>query len=294
MSPRVAAVPRESAARTRHRFDQPSVTFLASRSAVRPPIGRGTVYIVGAGPGDPGLLTLRAAEILAAATAVYHDHLVSDGVLARCAAARLINVGKIGHGPQTAQRDIEARLIGAALDDQVVVRLKGGDPFIFGRGAEEALALRAANVPFEIVPGVSSALAVPAAAGIPLTARGVATSIAIVTGHSLAGAPAPIPIADTIVILMGVANAAAIRDQLLATGLAPHTPAAAIEWGTCEHQRVVSGTLAALPEEVAANHIAAPAILVVGEVVALRDKLTTREGGCRAVPAGEHACSPEA
>jgi uroporphyrin-III C-methyltransferase len=252
----------------------------------------GTAYLVGAGPGDPGLLTVRATEVLERATVVYHDHLVSDGVLARCnPAAQIVNVGKIGHGPQTAQGDIETRLIAAARAGHVVVRLKGGDPFIFGRGAEEALALRAADVPFEVVPGVSSALAVPAAAGIPLTARGSARSIAIVTGHSLAGAPAPIPLADTIVILMGVANAADIRDQLLATGLAPQTPAAAIEWGTCNRERVVSSTLAELPREVAANHIGAPAILVIGEVVALRDRLIDDDVARRALAAAAHRCS---
>lgn len=259
--------------------------FLASLPPVRHLTSPGTVYIVGAGPGDPGLLTLRAAAVLADATEVYHDHLVSAGVLERCgAAARLINVGKVGHGPHTAQHEIEARLVAAARDGHVVVRLKGGDPFMFGRGAEEALALRDAAVPFEIVPGVSSALAVPAAAGIPLTARGIATSIAIVTGHSLAGGPAPIPIADTIVILMGVSNAASIRDQLLAIGLAPDTPAAAIEWGTYARQRVVSSTLAALPRDVEVNRIAAPAVLVIGEVVALRARLIASDSECRAIP----------
>jgi uroporphyrin-III C-methyltransferase len=234
----------------------------------------GTVYLVGAGPGDPELLTLRAAELIAGATEIYHDHLVSDGVLARCAAgARLIDVGKIGHGPQTLQGEIEAHLIASARTGHRVVRLKGGDPLIFGRGAEEALALRAAGVPFEIVPGVSSALAVPACAGIPLTARGLASSVAIVTGHSMRGAPAPIPIADTIVVLMGIANAASIRDQLIATGLSPETPAAAIEWGTYERQRVAASTLRDLPDEIARGGLAAPAVLVIGEVVQLRDQL---------------------
>jgi uroporphyrin-III C-methyltransferase len=234
----------------------------------------GTVYLVGAGPGDPGLLTVRAAELLAGASVIYYDYLVSDDVLARCnPRARLVNVGKVGHGPQTAQETIESQLVAAARAGHKVVRLKGGDPLLFGRGAEEALALCAAGIPFEIVPGVSSALAAPAYAGIPVTARGYAASVAIVTGHSTAGTPAAIPAADTIVVLMGVANAAAIRDQLLTTGRAPETPAAVIEWGTCQTQRVVTGTLGTLPDLIAREALCAPSILVIGEVVRLRDLL---------------------
>ena len=235
------------------------------------------MYLVGAGPGDPGLLTLRAAALLESATEVYYDHLVSDDVLARCGPhARLVNVGKIGHGAATAQRHIEDQLVAAAKAGHRVVRLKGGDPLLFGRGAEEAMALEAAGVPFEIVPGVSSALAVPAYAGIPVTARGYAASVAIVTGHSMAGGPASIPLADTIVVLMGVANAAMIRDQLLATGLAAATPAAVVEWGTCARQRVLISTLCDLPATIADAGIGAPAIIVIGEVVRLRDRLSRR------------------
>ena len=242
-------------------------------SCANPPHG-GTVYLVGAGPGDPGLLTMRASELLAGASVVFHDYLVSAGVLARCSPeARLVNVGKVGHGPQTAQRSIERQLVASARAGHRVVRLKGGDPLLFGRGAEEALALAAAGIPFEIVPGVSSALAAPAYAGIPVTARGYATSVAIVTGHSTAGTPAAIPAADTIVVLLGIANAAAIRDQLLATGRAPQTPVAIIEWGTCEAQRVVTCTLETLPDLIANEHLGAPSILVIGEVVRLRDRL---------------------
>ena len=199
-----------------------------------------------------------------------------------------MNVGKVGHGPQTAQGAIEALLIDAASAGEIVVRLKGGDPLLFGRGAEEALALAAAGIPFEIVPGVSSALAVPAAAGIPVTARGIATSVAIVTGHSLAGGPAPIPQADTIVVLMGVASAAAIRDQLIATGVAADTPAAAIEWGTCPAQRIVTGSLADLPERIAREQLGAPAILVIGQVVGLRDRLVERAEAAMPLAAWQH------
>jgi uroporphyrin-III C-methyltransferase len=249
---------------------------LQARSAVTT-ASSGTVYLVGAGPGDPGLLTLRGAELLAAATAVYYDYLVGAGILARCnPAARLVNVGKVGHGPQTAQHDIERQLIDAARAGHTVVRLKGGDPFVFGRGAEEALALAAAGVPFEIVPGVSSSLAVPAYAGIPVTARGVAASVAIVTGHSVAGGPAAIPTADTLVVLMGLANAAAIRDQLVATGHDPATPAAVVQWGTCDRERVVVTTLDELPAAIAREGLSAPATIVIGEVVRLRERLAWR------------------
>ena len=237
----------------------------------------GVVYLVGAGPGDPRLLTVRAAELLADATTVFHDYLVSGEILARCnPSACLVDVGKIGHGPQTAQRDIERQLIDAARAGHVVVRLKGGDPFVFGRGAEEALALADAGVRFEVVPGVSSAIAVPAYAGIPVTARGLATSVAIVTGHSISGGPAAIPAADTLVVLMGLANAGAIRDQLVATGHDPATPAAIVQWGTCEHERVVVTTLGDLPASIARESLSAPATIVIGEVVRLRERLAWR------------------
>ena len=234
----------------------------------------GAVYLVGAGPGDPGLLTLRAADLLAGATAIFHDYLVSTAVLSRCnPSAWVVDVGKVGHGVRTAQREIEQQLIGAARDGHAVVRLKGGDPLLFGRGAEEALALEAAGIPFEIVPGVSSALAVPAYAGIPITARGHAASVAIVAGHCASGAPAAIPIADTIVVLMGVANAAAIRDQLMADGRDAATPAAIVEWGTCDRQRVTITSLADLPAAIAREGVGAPATIVIGDVVRLRDRL---------------------
>jgi uroporphyrin-III C-methyltransferase len=236
----------------------------------------GTVYLVGAGPGDPGLLTVRALELIREADVVLHDHLVSPDILARCGSrTRLVNVGKIGHGPQADQRAIERELIACARRGCRVVRLKGGDPLLFGRGSEEASALRAANVPFEIVPGVSSAMAAPAYAGIPLTARGIAASVAIVTGHC-AGSDAPpaaIPIADTIVVLMGVANADSIRERLIAGGRSPETPAAVIEWGTCAQQKVAVGTLATLPDIIVRAGLQAPAVIVVGETVRLRADL---------------------
>lgn len=239
-------------------------------------IRRGIVYLVGAGPGDPGLLTVRALQLIQEADVVLHDHLVSAEILARCSpTGRTVDVGKVGHGRQIGQADIERRLIAYARAGLAVVRLKGGDPLLFGRGSEEAAALSAAGIPFEIVPGVSSAMAVPAYAGIPLTARGVATSVAIVTGHCAQSGtlPAALPQADTIVVLMGVANAAALRERLMSAGRRGDTPAAIIEWGTCARQRVEVATLETLPEVIDREGIGAPAVIVIGETVRLRSML---------------------
>ena len=243
-------------------------------------IRRGTVYLVGAGPGDPGLLTVRALQLIQEADVVMHDHLVSAEILARCnRTGRTVDVGKIGHGRQVGQADIEHRLIAYARAGLAVVRLKGGDPLLFGRGSEEAAALSAAGIPFEIVPGVSSAIAVPAYAGIPLTARGVATSVAIVTGHCAQSGtvPAALPQADTIVVLMGVANAAALRERLMSAGRRGDTPAAIIEWGTCARQRGEVATLETLPEVIDRAGIVAPAVIVIGETVRLRSMLNWLE-----------------
>lgn len=234
------------------------------------------MYLVGAGPGDPGLLTVRALELLRQADIVLHDHLVSAEILAQCGShTRRIDVGKVGHGPQADQASIERELIAFARRGRSVVRLKGGDPLLFGRGSEEASALRAANVPFEIVPGVSSAMAAPAYAGIPLTARGVAASVAIVTGHcgGTGATPATLPVADTLIVLMGIANAESICDRLIASGRCPETPAAVIEWGTCARQRVAVANLASLPDVIARHSLRAPAVIVIGETVRLRSVL---------------------
>jgi uroporphyrin-III C-methyltransferase len=248
----------------------------------------GTVYLVGAGPGDPGLLTVRALELLRQADVVLHDYLVSPAILAECGSrAVIIDVGKVGHGPQMEQEAIEAQLVAHARAGFCVVRLKGGDPLLFGRGSEEAAALRASGVPFEIVPGVSSAIAAPAYAGIPLTARGLAASVAIAAGHcARSGAPPlRIPEADTIVVLMGIANAESIRDQVIASGRSGDTPVAVIEWATCPEQRVVVGTLTSLPELIAREGMHAPAVIVIGETVRLRSTLDWRAR----VAAGEMA-----
>ncbi len=198
----------------------------------------GTVYLVGAGPGDPGLLTIKARDLLESCDVVIYDYLVNPEVLGHVSTgAEHIYVGKVGGGQQTPQDEINRLLVRHARKGQRVVRLKGGDPFLFGRGAEEAEALRNAGVAFEVVPGISSALAVPAYAGIPLTKRGVSSSVAVLTGaRGSDGAPenrtlANLASADTLVVLMGAAHLRQIAKDLTAAGRSPQTPAAVIRWG---------------------------------------------------------------
>lgn len=242
------------------------------------------VYLVGSGPGDPGLLTLRGKECLEKAQVVFYDHLVHPELLRFCPQARLYDVGKTGHGFHVSQKKIESLLLGAARKYRVVVRLKGGDPFIFGRGGEEAEALQKAKVPFEIVPGVTSAIAVPAYAGIPLTHRDFASCVTFVTGHEDPKKEKnknKRPPLDwealarerTLVFLMGVKTLTYNFEKLLQHGMSPRTPAALIEWGTYPRQRTVVGTLQTLPKRARLAKIGAPAVTVVGEVVGLRGKL---------------------
>jgi len=242
----------------------------------------GTVALVGAGPGDPGLLTLRAAELLAEADVVLTDRLVGKQVLARVRdGAELVDVGKTSWtGTAPRQEEINAQLVAHARAGRRVVRLKGGDPFVFGRGSEEAAALAAAGVPFEVVPGVTSAFAAPAYAGIPVTARGVTQDVCVVTGHldpddpasrvrwrALATGP------GTLVILMGQDRLPLLTAGLLRYGRPADTPAACVERGTTADQRVVVSTLERLADDVAAAGLRAPVATVVGEVVALRATL---------------------
>ncbi|MGH2519830.1 MAG: uroporphyrinogen-III C-methyltransferase, partial [Chloroflexota bacterium] len=240
--------------------------------------GAGTVYLVGGGPGDPGLLTLRGQELLARANVVVYDYLVDPGLLAFAAQAEHIYVGDAHDRHRVRQDEINARLIDLARAGSLVVRLKGGDPFLFGRGGEEAQALHAAGIPFEVVPGVSSALAVPAYAGIPVTHRDLASSVSIITGVQAAGANAG-DWADlaakpgTLVFLMGMSRLGAIVAELLAHGRAGDTPAAAIRWGTRPDQKTVTGSLRDLPRLTDEAGLRAPAVVVVGEVVRLRDEL---------------------
>ncbi len=238
----------------------------------------GKVYLVGAGPGDPGLMTMRGMQLLRAAQVVVYDQLVNPVLLEEVPVdAERIFVGKQAGKHCIAQGDINEVLIGYAWRGIDVVRLKGGDPFVFGRGGEEAEALRDAGVAFEIVPGVSSAVAVPAYAGIPLTHRNYASSFAVVTGHEAVKSKSTVDWAklatavDTLVILMGLHNLPSIVAKLLAHGRSANTPVAVIQQGTTERQTTVTGTLADIVER--ARTIKAPALIVVGEVVRLKSAL---------------------
>lgn len=240
----------------------------------------GTVYLVGAGPGDPGLLTVRAAELVERADVLVYDALVSPAILERARGAERVYVGKRGGEHHRTQEQINALLVDLAREHRTVVRLKGGDPFVFGRGGEEALVLARAGIPFEVVPGVTAGIAAPAYAGIPVTQRGTAASVAFVTGHEDPTKPdTDVDWAHlargvgTVVFYMGVGKMAENFRRLMDHGRAADTPAAAIEWGTYPRQRTVTGTLATLPEAVREAGIGAPSLIVVGEVVALRGAL---------------------
>ena len=245
---------------------------------------RGTVYLVGAGPGDPGLLTVKALELLKSCDAVVYDYLVNPEVLGLVSVyAERVYVGKVGGGRQTPQSDINRMLVELARAGQRVVRLKGGDPFLFGRGGEEAEALHAAGVPFEVVPGISSALAAPAYAGIPLTHRVFSSSVAILTGTHADGRLHPdslagLASAETVVVLMGLSRLGEIASELIAAGRSPETPAAVVRWGTYEGQQTVTGTLRTIKDEVERASLRPPAVIVVGEVVSLRSRLNWFEG----------------
>jgi uroporphyrinogen III methyltransferase/synthase len=241
----------------------------------------GTVYLVGAGPGDPNLLTVKGCLLLQEADVVVYDHLVSPRLLKGCSPdVKFIYVGKETDRHTLNQGTINRLLVRAARAGKTIVRLKGGDPFLFGRGAEEALELRRAGVPCEMVPGVTSAVAVPAYAGIPVTYRKLSSSVAIVTGHEDPEKPsssirwAPLAKAcDTLVFLMGVSTLPAIAAALIRHGRKASTPCAVIEWGTTPAQRTLSGTLQTLAREAKRSSIKPPAVLVVGDVVRLRRQL---------------------
>ncbi len=250
-----------------------------------PDDSRGVVYLVGAGPGDPGLLTVRARELIRSCDALVHDALVSPELLAIELAARerepeVHDVGKRGGGRSTPQEEIEALLVRLARDGKRVVRLKGGDPMVFGRGGEEAQRLAREGIPFEIVPGVTAGVAAAAYAGIPVTHRGVATSVTFVTGHEDPARQASgtdwqalARAGGTIVLYMGVGRLAPITEALVAGGLPSDTPAAAIEWGTYPRQRTVVATLDSIYEHARAAEIGAPAITIIGDVVRLRREI---------------------
>jgi uroporphyrin-III C-methyltransferase len=247
------------------------------------PARTGTVYLIGAGPGAPDLITVKGLRCLRAADVVVYDRLVDPALLdgLRPEAERIY----VGKGPRchtTPQSAINALLVRYARRGMTVARLKGGDPFVFGRGGEEALALAAEGIPFEIIPGVSSAIAAPAYAGIPVTHRGLTTHFTVVTGHTGREASSDAAVVDwraltrvggTLVILMGVEALSGIAQRLLDGGLSAATPAAVIQEAASARQRGVAGTLADIATRVAAAGVESPAVIVVGEVAALHQAL---------------------
>jgi len=241
----------------------------------------GKVYLVGAGPGDPGLLTLKGKECLEQADIVLYDYLANPVLLQYApATAQRIYVGRRGRGQYQDQTDINRLLIERAKEGNVVVRLKGGDPFVFGRGGEEAEAVSAGGVDFEVVPGVTAAVAVPAYAGIPVTHRTLASTVTFVTGHedpSKLGTQLEWPklasASGTLVFMMGMKNLPTIARQLLSEGRSPDTPVAAIRWGTKADQQTIVGTLKDIVGKTEAAHLEPPTAIVIGEVVRLRGQL---------------------
>lgn len=247
-------------------------------------VKKGKAYLVGAGPGDPGLLTLKGREVLGLADVVIYDYLANEAFLEYAPPhAERIYVGKKG-GDHTMTQEAINRLLVEKARDRVVVRLKGGDPFVFGRGGEEAQELAASGIDFEVVPGVTAAVAVPAYAGIPLSHRDYASSMAFITGHERAdGAPPQGKEGidwgklssgiGTLVFFMGVKNLPEIAARLMEHGRSPQTPVAVIRWGTTPEQRTVTGTLADIVDKVREAGLKPPAVIVVGDVVRLRESL---------------------
>jgi uroporphyrinogen III methyltransferase / synthase len=244
----------------------------------------GVVYLVGAGPGDPGLVTVRARELVAGAEVLVYDRLIPPGLVDEApASCERIYAGKLPDRHVLPQAEINALLVARARAGRRVVRLKGGDPFVFGRGGDEAVACADAGVPFEVVPGVSSAVAVPAYAGIPLTQRHLSSSFAVVTGHEdpVKGAAtarwAALAGIGTICVLMGVERLEAIAARLIEAGRDPVTPAAVIEQGATPAQRVVSAPLAGIAAAAAAAGVRSPAVVVIGAVAGLRQRIAWYE-----------------
>jgi uroporphyrin-III C-methyltransferase / precorrin-2 dehydrogenase / sirohydrochlorin ferrochelatase len=262
----------------RHRLTRRLLTPEVAAAPAAPPAS-GTVYLVGAGPGDPGLITVRGAAVLGGADVVVYDRLAAPELLALAPAeAERIYAGKERHRAALAQEAIEELLVERARGGETVVRLKGGDPFVFGRGGEEALACVRAGIPFEVVPGISAALAAPALAGIPVTHRGLAGSFAVVTGSSaargggtdLARASAGV---DTLVVLMAAGRLEEICAELRAAGRGADEPAALVRWAGTPEQRTLLGTLADLPSLADRAKLEPPATLIVGPVAALATEL---------------------
>jgi len=239
----------------------------------------GKVYLVGAGPGDPGLITVKAKNLLEKADVVIYDYLANPRFLNFCKeGTEKIYVGKKGGFHTVSQEEINKLLVKKAKEGKTVIRLKGGDPFLFGRGGEEVEELVKNNIPFEVIPGITSAIAVPAYAGIPVTHRNYTSTLAIITGHEAEGKSESkinfeaIAKLGTLIFLMGVKNLPYIIKNLIQNGKSPDTPVAVIQWGTTPKQKTAEGTLKNIVEKVQALGITAPAIIVIGEVVKLRKK----------------------
>ena len=252
-----------------------------------PRLQPGHVWLAGAGPGDPGMVTLDVVAALGQADVVVHDALIDARVLKLAADAELVDMGKRGGRPSPAQGEINGRLVALARAGRRVVRLKGGDPFVFGRGGEEALALALAGVPFRVLPGLTSALGALAAAGIPATMRGINHAVTFATGHAVGTGDdldwaALARTGQPLVVYMGMRNIEAIAAALVDGGLPGDTPAAVIASATTGAERTAVATLSTIAAEVARQDIGAPALIVVGRIVEMREKLgRDRPGGGR-------------
>ena len=261
------------------------------------------VYLIGAGPGDPGLLTLRGKALLERADVIVYDYLASDALLAHARPdAERVYVGKKAGLHALPQEEINRLLVAKAREGKTVARLKGGDPYIFGRGGEEAEALIDAGIPFEEVPGVTSTIAGPAYAGIPLTHRDFASSVTLITGHERPDKPGSVhnwealaASANTLVFVMGMKNLPDISANLIRAGLAPDTPAALVHWGTTARHRSLVSTLEKLPAEATAKGFVNPSVIIVGRVALLHDRLNWFERRNRpaAWPAGWRNWGPK-
>ena len=270
--------PEEGRERFRRLFTPGRGLFRTGKGGNQASNGGGRVYLVGAGPGEPGLLTVKGKRYLEEADVIVYDYLANDSLLTHCrASAERIHVGKPGSDQRLSQEEINRLLIERARQGKVVVRLKGGDPFIFSRGGEEAEAFAESGVSFEVIPGVTSAIAVPSYAGIPLTHRDLASTVAFVTGHE--GGAKEVSGIDwkagagmgTVVVLMGISHLSQIVARLIEEGRVPKTPVAVIQWGTLPRQKTVVGTLQDIRERAMGTR--SPGIIVIGEVVRLRDRL---------------------
>lgn len=241
----------------------------------------GKVYLVGAGPGDPKLITVRGVECIQEADVIAYDRLANPKLLDYAKpGAELIYVGKLPDRHSWPQEEINNMLAAKALEGKVVTRLKGGDPFVFGRGGEEAAVLAEQNIPFEVVPGITAGIGASAYAGIPVTQRGISSSFAVVAGHECPGKDQSsirwdkiATAVDTIAFYLGIKNLPMICEKLIEHGRAPQTPVAIIHWGTMPEQRTVVGTLTTIVNIARENNIENPSIILVGEVVEAREKI---------------------